>query len=167
MNIPRLIVAVPSLAILVALLGCRPGQNIGIQTTERRLAPAVNSEMVDKKPPAQSDNSTLDGILGEVPKAEPDLPVGTAVWIRSGEHLHSLSDFVQVANRRIQSEEKSLPPADTHVQIVLNPDSKSAFVEVMIGSGVGTPIWIVTVDQELHATRYKKTYSRDDPDRGL
>jgi hypothetical protein len=139
-------------ALLALFVCCSPTNNDG------KPSPAAGP--LDQ-PPAASNSSGNDTILGSVPESEPDLPPGTAVWIRLKDRKHSLAEFAAVARQRVSREEKSPPAAGTHVQIVLDPNSKDALAEVILGSGIGTPHWVITIDRELRVTSYKRALSRD------
>ena len=147
----------------VAIFGCSPAPHLasgtGSSATPSRSGPAAEEQA--SVPPSDIDPLLVDPILGIIPESEPDLPSGTAVWIRSKDKLHSLSEFAKVARQRIASEEQSPLAASTHVQVILSPQSKEAFAEVMIGGGIGTPHWVVTMDRQLKVTSYRKTWSKD------
>lgn len=120
---------------------------------------------LDKAPPnaRQSDapRGSADPILGTIPETEPDLPPDTAVFIRLGNETHRLLEFAQVARERVRQSEKSPPKPNAHLQMMIDPESTNQFMEVIIGSGVGTPHWVVRIDRQLKVTSYKRTISRD------
>ena len=111
--------------------------------------------------PVASKAGSNEDIFGTVPESEPDLPPGSAVWIHMGDQDHSLQEFAAIATQRVAREEKSPPAPGTHVEIVFDLDGKDVFAQVILGSGIGAPHWVVTIDRQLKVTSYKKVLGRD------
>jgi hypothetical protein len=107
-----------------------------------------------------SQQQSDDAIVGKIPEPKPDMAPGTRVFVHIGKDVHSCWEFAEIAMRRISAEEGKPVPEGAHVAIHINPDETNSFSQVIIGTHLGGPGWIVTISRELKVTKYKRSMVR-------
>lgn len=93
-----------------------------------------------------------------------ELGVARKLRIQYPRAINHVMNFVRIARARVAVEAKTLPRPGRPLQITLDPDSKDAFVEVLMGDGMWQTNWAVTINRDLKVTHCTLAMGREGPE---